>query len=71
MAQQAPQEGGYFDGSDGIERRRKNDDFSSEDKTWTAPTSADDYDDRTGEVYDPYGGKKLGMVRVRITNPTK
>ena len=68
MAQQAPQEGGYSDSSNEIDHRRKNDDISSEDKAWTAPTSADGCDNRTGEVYDPYGGKKLGMVRVRTAS---
>lgn len=27
------------------------------------------YNSQTGEVYDPYGGKKLGMVRVGHYNP--
>jgi len=28
------------------------------------PGYPEGYDNQNGEVYDPYGGKKLGMVRV-------
>ncbi len=32
-------------------------------KVSSAPTYPDEHEPQSGEVYDPYGGKKLGMVR--------
>jgi len=32
----------------------------------SAPAYQDSHDSQTGEVHDPYGGKKLGMVRTAL-----
>lgn len=55
---------GMFDASDGVPTHREKDDLTSDGKLSSAPPYRADYDDATGEVYDPYGGKKLGMFRV-------
>ena len=60
------QEPDYFDRPSGIE---KDDGASSGDGKFGATPAypAHSNDGMTGEVYDPYGGKKLGMVRVSVT----
>jgi hypothetical protein len=51
----------------GVETRREKDDLSSDGKISSSPPYRNDYLDQTeGEVFDPYGGKKIGMFRVRI-----
>lgn len=55
---------GGFDASDGVPTHREKDDLASDGKSSSAPPYRNDYDDATGEVYDPYGGKKIGMFRV-------
>jgi hypothetical protein len=42
---------------------------SGESKSSTPGGYPDVVDTNQGEVFDPYGGKKLGMIRVRLTNP--
>lgn len=52
----------------GVETRREKDDLSSDGKISSSPPYRNDYMDQTeGEVFDPYGGKKIGMFRVRVT----
>ena len=60
------QEPDYFDRPNGIE---KDDSASSGDGKFNATPAypAHSNEGMTGEVYDPYGGKKLGMVRVRVS----
>lgn len=42
----------------------------SGDSKSSTPGGYPDVDDTNqGEVFDPYGGKKLGMIRVRLTDP--
>jgi hypothetical protein len=66
MAQQLSNNDGYFGNSNNVTHGREKDDIPSEleGKGSSAPAYPDAYDDQTGEFYDPYGGKKLGMVRV-------
>lgn len=66
MAQHATQNKDYFGSSDGSPIGREKEKLPFDDGTRpSAPAYPDDvYDDREGEVVDPYGGKKLGMVRV-------
>lgn len=65
MSNRVQHEGEYFGSSDGSPHGRE------KDRTLDAgaPGSLDTYDNQTGEVHDPYGGKKLGMVRVCIITP--
>lgn len=46
--------------------RGEKDELSSNGHSSSPPAYRNDQDGQTGEVYDPYGGKKLGMIRVRI-----
>jgi hypothetical protein len=55
---------GAFDASDGVPTHREKDDLTSDGQLSSAPAYRTDYDDTTGEIYDPYGGKKIGMFRV-------
>jgi hypothetical protein len=66
MAQPFQQNGEYFKDPNDIHSRREKDEISYEGKSSTAaaPAYSDGYEAQTGEVYDPYGGKKLGMIRV-------
>jgi hypothetical protein len=67
MAQQLPNNDGYFGNPNNLQHGREKDDIPSdrsEGKTSSAPAYPDAHDSQTGEIYDPYGGKKIGMVRV-------
>lgn len=71
MAQQMPRNDDYFGGSNGMKntnhgREKEEIPSESDGKISSAPAYPDAYDNDSGEVYDPYGGKKLGMVRVCI-----
>ena len=56
----------YADSSNGIHTRREKEEYSSDGRSPNVPAYSDGYDNQTGEVYDPYGGKKIGMVRVCV-----
>jgi hypothetical protein len=67
MARQLPHKDGYFGNSSNPTHGREKDDVpsdQSERKMSSAPAYQDAHDSQTGEIYDPYGGKKIGMVRV-------
>lgn len=66
MAQRATQNGDYFGSPDGSPNgREKEKHHSDNDAHSSAPAYTDaTYNNGEGEVIDPYGGKKLGMVRV-------
>jgi hypothetical protein len=67
MAQQIPPKDGYLGDPKNLTHRREKDDIpsnQSERKISSAPAYQDSHDNQTGEIYDPYGGKKIGMVRV-------
>ncbi|XPS80610.1 hypothetical protein M3J09_012560 [Ascochyta lentis] len=71
MAQQVRPNVDYFGSPNrvnGFEHSREKDDIPSQSggKTSSAPAYPYSYDNQTGEVYDPYGGKKLGMVRTAL-----
>lgn len=68
MTQHLTQNGTYFGSSDGSPNGREKEKLPFNDGTRpSAPAYPDAaYDSREGEVVDPYGGKKLGMVRVSI-----
>lgn len=70
MAQHATQNGDYFGSSDGSPNGRKKEKLPSDNGTRSSAPAYTDatYDDQEGEVVDPYGGKKLGMVRVSAAN---
>lgn len=58
-----------FDTSKSLDTSTRNEkDDNSSNGQLPAPAYFNEQDDQTGEVYDPYGGKKLGMVRVCIMN---
>jgi hypothetical protein len=69
MAQKVHKNDDYLRGSNDVAHSREKDDIpsDSEGKTPSVPAYPEGYDNQTGEVYDPYGGKKLGMVRVCIS----
>lgn len=67
MVKRTQQGGSYLDSSEGSLHRHEKD-TTLEGKTSSAPTYPDAYDNQTGEVHDPYGGKKLGMLRVCISH---
>jgi hypothetical protein len=67
MAQQIPPKDGYLGDPKNLTHGREKDDIpsdQSERKISSAPAYQDSHDNQTGEIYDPYGGKKIGMVRV-------
>ncbi|KAF2021945.1 hypothetical protein BU24DRAFT_488260 [Aaosphaeria arxii CBS 175.79] len=55
-----------FDTSNFTDTRNEKDELSPNGKSSSAPAYSNDYDGQTGEVFDPYGGKKLGMVRTAL-----
>ncbi|PPJ52493.1 hypothetical protein CBER1_10710 [Cercospora berteroae] len=63
MAQRTPD---YANRLDGIDHRREKYDSDSDGKLGDAPPYTTDSNRETGEVYDPYGGKKLGMIRTTL-----
>jgi hypothetical protein len=67
MAQRIQQERGHLGGSDGSPHSHEKD-HTLDGKHSSTPAYPDADDDQTGEVRDPYGGKKLGMVRVSIVS---
>ena len=67
MSQLMQQDVDYFDQPEGVHTRGEKADGKSSDevKFGSAPLGhAMNEDGLAGEVYDPYGGKKLGMIRV-------
>jgi len=66
MAQPVKKDDEYFGSSNDTHTRREKDDLSSSGKSAAAPAYSEGYETQTGEVYDPYGGKKLGMIRVGV-----
>ena len=67
MAQRIQQERDHLSGLDGSPHSREKD-HTLDGKHSSAPAYPDADDDQTGEVRDPYGGQKLGMVRVSIVS---
>jgi hypothetical protein len=63
---------GHLGDSNGFAHGREKDVVPSESdgKGSSAPAYQEGYDNQTGDVYDPYGGKKIGMVRVCIILPS-
>lgn len=63
---------GHLGGSNGFAHGREKDTVPSESdgKGSSMPAYQEGYDNQTGDVYDPYGGKKIGMVRVCIFFPS-
>jgi hypothetical protein len=67
MAQRTQQERAHLGDSDGSPHSREKD-HTLDGNHSSAPAYPDSHDSQTGEVHDPYGGKKLGMVRVSIVS---
>lgn len=55
---------GSLGSSNGSPRDDEKDRALAEKNNSNTPGYTEAYDNQNGEVYDPYGGKKLGMVRV-------
>lgn len=70
MTQHANQDGDYFGSSNGSPNGREKEKLPSDNDTRSSAPSHPDsaYSNREGDVIDPYGGKKLGMVRVSAAN---
>ncbi|KAI5365812.1 putative amino acid transporter, transmembrane domain-containing protein [Septoria linicola] len=69
MSRSMQQKSDHFDQPDDAQGRREKDDgASSGDGTFGVgpPEYARTQDGMTGEVYDPYGGKKLGMMQTTL-----
>ena len=71
MAQRGTQPEDYFGSSSGSPDGRGKEKLPSDNGTRSsAPAYTDTvYDNQEEEVIGPYGGKKLGMVRVRAVDP--
>lgn len=65
MAQRTQQERAHLGGLDGSPHSQEKD-HTLDGNHSSAPAYPDSHDSQTGEVHDPYGGKKLGMVRTAL-----
>lgn len=72
MAQHVTQGEDYFDSSNGSPIGREKEKLPSDNGTWSGAPAYPDaaHNDQKREVFDPYGGKKLGMFRVSLSSLT-
>lgn len=71
MTQHATQPVDYSGSSSGSPNGCEKENLPSDNATRSSVPAYTDavYNNQEGEVIGPYGGKKLGMVRVRAVNP--